>query len=96
MKSGSPSATPAVQKPARGRDRTDGLGTVRRVLALLRLLAESDGGQSVKQIAETLALPSSTVHRLLGQLTDQGFAERELPRLYRAGREFSRLGGLVM
>lgn len=96
MKSGSSSAVAASRKPARRLERADGLGTVRRVLALLRLLAENDSGQSVKQIAETLALPASTVHRLLGQLAEQGFAEREMPRLYRAGREFSRLGGLAM
>jgi DNA-binding IclR family transcriptional regulator len=96
MKSAQQSTVPAARKPVRGKGRADGLGTVRRVLALLRLLAENDSGQSVKQIAESLALPSSTVHRLLGQLAEQGFAERELPRLYRAGREFSRLGGLAM
>jgi len=70
-------------------------GTVSRVLSMLRLLAESRGEQSVKSVAESLGLASSTAHRLLDQLVSHGFVERAPQRKYRVGREFLRLGAMT-
>lgn len=71
-------------------------GTVARVAMLLRVLAESRGDASLTEISERMKLPVSTTHRLLNLLLDQGFVERGPgSRVYRAGLEFLRVGGLV-
>lgn len=71
-------------------------GTVSRVIAILREMAEAEGDVQIKTLAERLLLPPSTVHRLLVLLAHEGMIERdEAARAYRVGREFFRLSSLV-
>jgi DNA-binding IclR family transcriptional regulator len=71
-------------------------GTVARVVRLLHALAETKGDVSIKDLSARLALPPSSVHRLLGLLMEDGMVERgEGGHLYRAGLEFFRIGSLV-
>ena len=72
------------------------VGTVARTAELIRYLAEHDGEVTVTAISRDLALPPSTVHRLLHLLMDQGFVERGLRfQSYRVGMELYRLGNLI-
>lgn len=76
--------------------RTSDTGTVSRVIAVLREIAEADGDVQIKHIAANLALPPSTVHRLLDLLAQEDMIGRDAEtRTYRAGREFFRLASLV-
>ncbi len=71
-------------------------GTVARVVQLLACLAESDGPVSIKFLCQTLKLPASTVHRLLGLLADEGMVERSADRpIYAPGLELVRLSSLL-
>ncbi len=72
-----------------------GKGTVARVIELLKYIAESENPSSIKDLSESLNLPPTTVHRLINQLVNHGFAERSSERRYRAGKEFSRIGALA-
>jgi DNA-binding IclR family transcriptional regulator len=74
----------------------DALGTVARTVAVMRALAEAQGDESIKNLAATLNLPASTVHRLLHLLMEHGMVEQTGRSLYRAGTEFYRLGALVV
>ena len=78
------------------KDETTSSGTVARVAALLRVLAEAQGEASLSDIAQRMKLPASTTHRLLNLLQEQGFVDRgQGSRTYRAGLEFLRVSGLV-
>jgi DNA-binding IclR family transcriptional regulator len=71
-------------------------GTVARVALLLRVLAEAEGELSLGDVAQRMKLPSSTTHRLLNLLQEQGFVDRgQGSGSYRAGLEFLRVAGLV-
>jgi DNA-binding IclR family transcriptional regulator len=71
-------------------------GTVARVVQLLACLAEADGAVSIKFLCQTLKLPASTVHRLLGLLADQGMVERSVDRpTYAPGLELVRIASLL-
>jgi DNA-binding IclR family transcriptional regulator len=71
-------------------------GTVTRVMKLLACIAESESDVSIKSLCQTLKLPPSTVHRLLGLLMKEGVIERSSSRaLYGPGPEFVRIGSLV-
>lgn len=73
------------------------VGTVERVVHLMRVLAEGGGDMTIKAISEALDLPPSTVHRLLTLLMGQQIVSRgESARSYRIGSEFYRLGALVV
>ncbi|MGD9922943.1 MAG: IclR family transcriptional regulator [Pseudorhodoplanes sp.] len=81
--------------PARMRD-ASAAGTVARVVQLLACLAESDGAVSIKSLCQTLKLPASTVHRLLGLLGDEGMVERRADRpVYAPGLELVRIASLL-
>lgn len=67
-------------------------GTVRRVLMLLRCLADNPG-ESAQSLAERLNLPRSTVHRLLATLRDNGFAMHETSGSFEPGLEMYRMAG---
>jgi len=74
----------------------DSRGTVARVVALMRALAEAGRDIGVSELAKRLDLPVSTVHRLLKLLIEQGMAEKTRDkRRYRAGLELFRVGALV-
>jgi DNA-binding IclR family transcriptional regulator len=71
-------------------------GTVARVVQLLACLAEADGPVSIKFLCQTLKLPASTVHRLLGLLADEGMVERNADRpIYAPGLELVRIASLL-
>jgi DNA-binding IclR family transcriptional regulator len=70
--------------------------TVVRVVRLLQCVAETGGEISVKEFAQRLSLPPSTVHRLLKLLMTQGLIEqRATTQRYRAGRELYRIAVLI-
>jgi DNA-binding IclR family transcriptional regulator len=72
-------------------------GTVARVLMVLRALAESPGEPTMKELADRLNLPLSTMHRLLEMLCAEGMAERdESTRAFRSGAESFRIASLVV
>jgi DNA-binding IclR family transcriptional regulator len=80
---------------ARMRDASSA-GTVARVVQLLACLAEADGPVSIKFLCQNLKLPASTVHRLLGLLSEQGMVERSADRpSYAAGLELIRIASLL-
>lgn len=73
------------------------VGTVERVVRLMRALAEAGGDANIKTLSAQLDLPASTVHRLLALLMRVGIADRgTAPHSYRVGLEFYRLGALVV
>jgi DNA-binding IclR family transcriptional regulator len=71
-----------------------GAQTVRRALALLRLMATGqEAGVRLTDLVEMSGLSRPTVHRLLQVLIDEGAVERELrSRRYRIGPELLLLG----
>jgi len=72
-------------------------GTVARVLMVLRALGEWPGEPTMKELADRLNLPLSTMHRLLETLRNAGMAERdEATRTFRPGAEFFRIASLVV
>jgi len=80
---------------ARMRD-ASAAGTVGRVMQLLACLAEADGPVSIKFLCQSLKLPASTVHRLLGLLGNEGIVERSSDRpSYAAGLELVRIASLL-
>ncbi len=73
------------------------VGTVERVIKLMAALAEAGGDANIKMLTERVDLPASTVHRLLALLMKVGIVDRgDMPRSYRVGVEFYRLGALVV
>jgi DNA-binding IclR family transcriptional regulator len=67
-------------------------GITSRIVGVLRAFADGESVMGVKQLAERLELPQSTVHRLLDQLVELGMIERAPHRRYRIGTEFFRMG----
>jgi len=71
-------------------------GPIVRVLKLIRLLAETETDISIKDAASHLDLPSSTTHRLLRLLIQEGMAAKdERTSRYRAGIDLERMGSLL-
>jgi DNA-binding IclR family transcriptional regulator len=84
----------AATGPARAPD--NATGTVARAVRVLRALADFNADVTLKELAEHLDLPPSTVHRLLDLLAGEGMAERdESMPLYRPGPEFFRIAASV-
>ncbi len=76
--------------------KADTLGTVARVIALLRTLAEHNHKLTLSEIANMLGLAPSTAHRLISLLTDEGLIARNpLTRTYYCDSEFVRIASLV-
>lgn len=71
-------------------------GSGLRTIALLKLVAESDGPFTLSQFAQRAALPSSSVHRLLQPLLREGLVERTHKQCYQVGSEFLRIASLVI
>lgn len=71
---------PAPARPAvRGRDAAAGAGhtqALSRGLALLESLAATEGGATLTAVAERLALPAPTAHRLLATLEQAGYVQQ--------------------
>lgn len=73
----------------------EGLGTVQRVVEILRFFSER-GDATLKELSTALQLAPSTCHRLLDLLGREGFIEQDTARRgYRVGRELFRISALV-
>ncbi|MEH2498880.1 IclR family acetate operon transcriptional repressor [Bradyrhizobium sp. AZCC 1678] len=76
-------------------DKPETLGTVQRVVQVLRHLAET-GETTIKDVSAALGLVPSTCHRMLELLSRDGIVERDpIARSYSVGPEFFRLAALV-
>lgn len=75
----------------------ESLGTVARVITLLRVMAESQNALTLTAVAERMNLAPSTTHRLLSFLIAEGLVGRD-PRTktYFCASEFVRLSSLVL
>ena len=85
--------------PAQGPNQPNGAqkGTVARTVELLRLIAESAGNPSGKELAEAAGLPAPSAHRLLALLIEQGMVVQDSrTKRYAPGIEFSRQAALVL
>lgn len=76
----------------RSHDQTD---VITRTIAILRIFAEGSRVISIKEVAEELGLPPSSVHRVLDRLVKLQIIQRAPNRRYRVGVEYFRLGTLV-
>jgi IclR family acetate operon transcriptional repressor len=73
-----------------------GSGTVARVVAVMRVMAEAAAPIGIRDLEAALGLPKSTCHRLLELLIEQGFVERaDDGRRYVIGIEWYRLSSLT-
>lgn len=74
--------------------RTDGTQAVHRAASILRAIAQAGAeGDTLAGLSQQLALPRSTVHRILGCLLDEGLVERgQSARHYRMGPLIHELG----
>ena len=71
-------------------------GTVARVLDVLRSFGDGPAEWALGDLARSLALPSSTVHRLLMLLAADGFVEvDERNHRYKIGPELYRIGAVI-
>lgn len=76
---------------------TESLGTVARVIGLLRLMAESNNDLTLTALAEKLGLAPSTMHRLLALLIKEGLVGRNpATKTYYCAAEFVRISSLVL
>jgi len=83
---------PRPERPERG----GGLSSVRNAARLLRAFAPTDRDLGVSELATRLALPKSSVHRLLTALAAEGLVERTAPNgRYRLGLKLHELGAIV-
>lgn len=75
----------------------ESLGTVARVIALLRLMAESGNSLNLTMLSEKLGLAPSTTHRLLALLIKEGLVGRNpVTKTYYCAAEFIRISSLVL
>jgi DNA-binding IclR family transcriptional regulator len=73
----------------------ESIGTVQRVIEVLRFFAER-GEATLKELSVALSLAPSTCHRLLDLLGRQGLIEQDsVHRRYRVGMEMFRISALV-
>jgi len=68
---------------------------VERLFAILRLFSEGSETLGVKEMSERLALPASSVHRILEPLVRLGLLERAPLRRYRVGTELFRIAARI-
>ena len=89
-----PPAGPHGARASQGNHPGDGTQSVRRALAVLRLVATGqEGGIRLTDIAAMTGLSRPTVHRLLKVLVDETAVEQDAQtRRYRAGPELALLG----
>lgn len=86
------STTPAAGEAPSERE----TGTIARTVLVLRAVAQARQEPTMKELADSVNLPMSTMHRLLDLLMHEGMVERDdVTRTFRPGFEFFRLGSLV-
>ncbi len=78
-----------------GRSSTPGRSVTSRALAVLGAFDTGAPRLSLSEIAERSAMPLTTVHRLLGELTDWGALQRRPDGRYEIGRRLWDLGLLA-
>jgi DNA-binding IclR family transcriptional regulator len=72
-------------------------GTIARTIMVLRAIADTQVELTLKDLADAVNLPTSTMHRLLDLLAKEGMVERDdLSRTFRPGMEFFRLASHVV
>jgi DNA-binding IclR family transcriptional regulator len=72
------------------------VGSVARALAIVDVLAESDHGLGVNELARRLRVNASTASRLLGTLQDGGIVERSADGRYGLGLKLLALSDRVL
>ena len=70
---------PVSSNPGRG------AGTFAKTMEVLRHVAGIDGGATFPELVDRLALPKSTLHRLLSDLLQEGMLRLDEDRRYRLG-----------
>ncbi len=70
-------------------------GAAARIVNLLQCVAEESPEFTLKELAERLGLPQSTVHRLLQVLVKADMIERTNEQAYRVGTELFRVASLI-
>ena len=84
-----------TEDSARSQDSST-VGTVARVISVLKILAESPEPVALQDVAQRAGLAPSSAHRLLGLLIESSMVEKDgKARRYGIGREFSRMAALV-
>jgi DNA-binding IclR family transcriptional regulator len=66
-----------------------------RMMGVLSVLAEQPGGASITALTATLALPRSTIYRILNTLEAHGVVQRDGSGCYRLGRRLLTLAANV-
>ncbi len=93
---------PPARRPASPRAATNGgkgaahTQALSRGLALLETLAATQGGATLTVLAEALALPAPTAHRLLATLEQAGFVEAGVNGAWRIGVRAFRAGSAFL
>ena len=77
-------------------DDSEAQGSGARLIRLLQYVAEAGRDLSLKELADQVSLPPSTVHRLLQLLVKTEMVERGEAQTYRPGRELVRTASLVL
>jgi IclR family acetate operon transcriptional repressor len=72
------------------------IGSVARALAVLDVLAASDSGLGVSELARRIGVNASTASRLLGTLERAGYVERDPAGPYRLGMKLVGLADSVL
>jgi DNA-binding IclR family transcriptional regulator len=72
-------------------------GTIARTIMVLRAIADTNVEPTLKDLADTVNLPLSTMHRLLELLAKEGIVARDdMTKTFRPGMEFFRLASHVV
>jgi len=72
-------------------------GTIARTIMVLRAIADTQVEPTLKDLADAVNLPTSTMHRLLDLLAKEGMVERDdVAKTFRPGMEFFRLASHVV
>ncbi len=69
-----------------------GVQSVTRVFELLEILAETDDGTTISDLAARSGVPVPTIHRLLRTMINLGYVRQLLSRRYALGPRLIRLG----
>jgi DNA-binding IclR family transcriptional regulator len=71
-----------------------GSGTFRKLMEVIRSIADTEGGATFPQLERVLKIPKSTLHRLLQILLNEGMIRLDADRYYRLGFSFFELARL--
>jgi len=74
----------------------DSAALVQRLISILDAVAAAPEDAGITEVARAVALPPSTVHRLLGAMMKAGWIEQNRQRRYGIGRGLYRIGSIVV